>query len=70
MFPREYLFKRMSANHAAESPVNDLLFCNQLYKFKKINTDIGDVAISKLERHLWYLGPELVPLALFSDNLT
>jgi hypothetical protein len=39
-------------------------------EFKKINTDIGDVAISKLERHLWYLGPRLVPLALFTDNLT
>jgi hypothetical protein len=43
--------------------------CNQLNKFKKINTNIAEVAINKFERHLWYLGPELVPLALFFDKL-
>jgi hypothetical protein len=34
MFPRDYLFKRMSANQAAKSPVNDLLL--QPAEFKKI----------------------------------
>jgi hypothetical protein len=36
----------MSASHAAVAPANDLLFCNQHHKFKKINTNIAEVAIN------------------------
>ena len=32
-----------------------------------MNRDIFDSWLKALKRHLWYLSPEMVPLALFSD---
>jgi hypothetical protein len=59
----------LTAPNAADAPVNDLQLFNQLQRYKTINKTIANAALDKLSNHLWYLGPEYVPLALFSDQL-
>jgi hypothetical protein len=65
-----YVKAWMMAPSAAEAPINDLRFCNQLVKYKEINRSISEAGLEKFQNHLWYLGPEMVPLALFSDQLS
>jgi hypothetical protein len=56
-----------SAPVAADAPVNDLKLLKTLEKYKSLNPIISEKVLNKITNHLWYLGPELVPLSLFSD---
>jgi len=53
-----------------EAAVNDLNFWKQLMFYKKVNRGIAEKALEKLQNHLWYLSPELVPFALFSQQIS
>lgn len=53
----------------ADAPINDLSLVKAIIKFSKINDTISRAAMRKLQNHLWYLGPEMVPLALFSSKV-
>lgn len=53
----------------SNAPHNDLEFIKELHRYGKINKDIANVAIQKFHDHLWYLGSELIVLALFSDKV-
>ena len=37
---------------------------------QKIFEDASDAAKNKFEHHLWCLGPELIPLSLFSEKVS
>jgi hypothetical protein len=37
---------------------------------QKNYNDLANAAISKFSGHLWYLGPEMVPLSFFSEKVT
>ena len=37
---------------------------------QKIFEDASVAAKNKFEHHLWYLGPELIPLCLFSEKVS
>lgn len=54
----------------SNAPNNDLEFMKELHRYSKVNKDISVAAIAKFQDHLWYLGPELVVLALFSDKVS
>lgn len=53
----------------SNAPHNDLEFMKELHRYGKVNKDISKCAIEKFCGHLWYLGSELVVLALFSDKV-
>lgn len=53
----------------SDAPVNDLAFYRRLHEYAEINEKISTIAIKKFQNHLWYLGPEIIPLALFSSKL-
>ena len=55
---------------ACEAPVNDLLLFNRINQYAAVNKMVSDSAMKKLRNHLWYLGPEMVPLALFSSKIS
>ncbi|ESN99389.1 hypothetical protein HELRODRAFT_162936 [Helobdella robusta] len=46
----------------------DLSLYQNLLKYTAISSDIAGSAIKALKRHLWYLCPEMVTLAIFSDG--
>lgn len=53
----------------SNAPHNDLELMKELHRYGKINKAISEAAIAKFQDHLWYLGPELIVLALFSDKV-
>jgi hypothetical protein len=54
---------------AADAAKNDLELYKKILKFKCINPIISRVALEKLKNHLWYVGPELMVFALFSEKV-
>jgi len=53
-----------------DAPVNDLLLFHQIVQYGTVSKQVSDAAKKKLEHHLWYLGPELIPLCLFSQKVS
>ena len=51
------------------APSNDLLLMQNIFRFTDIDAPIGQAALKAFKNHLWYLVPDMVPLALFDDNL-
>lgn len=64
-----YVKSWISCPNASDAPVNDLFLFQQLKQFAVVNKTISEAAVKKFQNHLWYLSPELVPLALFSNKL-
>lgn len=56
----------MEAPRACDGTVNDWGLLKDLLRYKNINEKIGKTALTTLQRHLWYLGSDLVGFALFS----
>lgn len=56
-----------SCNSALNSPFNDLKLYQNLLAFAEVDRQIAASAIKALERHLWYLTAEMIPLSLFSS---
>ena len=54
---------------AADAPENDLLAIKQMRMYKGVRPEAATTCCQSLERHLWYLTPELVVLALASESL-
>lgn len=54
----------------SNAPHNDLVLMKELKRYSEINDAISKHAIGKFKEHLWYLGPELVVLSLFSDKVS
>ena len=42
----------------------------QIKLYRIVKQGISDAAMCKLKNHLWYVGPELILLSLFSDKLS
>jgi hypothetical protein len=65
-----YVAAWISCPVTRDAPVNDLLLFRQISQYAVINKVVSDAARGKLERHLWYIGPELISLALFSNKVS
>jgi len=50
--------------------VNDLLLFHQILQCVTVSKQVSDATKKKLEHHLWYLGPELIPLCLFFEKVS
>lgn len=53
-----------------DAPSNDLLLIAELKEYSNYNELIAIPVLNNFLNHLWYLGEELVVLALFSDKVT
>ena len=59
----------LTCDRTVDAAWNDLQLYRHLQEYKSINNDIAETATKTLERHLWYLTGEMLPLALFSDKV-
>lgn len=59
-----------TANSSIDAPRQDLQFLKKLYSCNILPEKLLKAASKKLERHLWYLGEELVGLAFFDSEIS
>ena len=69
-FVRVYAKAWIEASFSAQAPRLDLELTKALGTYDKIDPEIGDVALSKLSSHLWYVSEELVVLAFFDSDVS
>lgn len=55
---------------AFDAAVNDLSMLKDLEIFAYHNEDLANVVLESFQNHLWYLGEELVVLAVFSNKVS
>ena len=60
----------IEASFSAQAPRLDLELIKALGTYDKIDPEIGDVALSKLSSHLWYMSEELVGLSFFDSDVS
>ena len=60
----------LSAPLSTAAPRHDLTMWYDLKRYRQYERAISDAALSSVRRHLWYLCPELVVLALFDYHTT
>ena len=65
-----YLESWFTSSFLFSAAHNDILLHQRLLKFNKYHRKLSRVGLTVLQRHTWYLTEELVPLALFSSNIT
>ena len=51
------------------APYNDLCLYKDLIRYGSVDPEVSASAIKALQRHLWYLIAEFVPLALYSEDV-
>ena len=59
-----------TCSNSTGAPSNDLLLYKNIMKFTPIDPTIGEAALKAMKNHLWYLVPDMIPLALFDDHLS
>ena len=59
----------MKCTCATDAPWNDLCFYKNILSYRAVDELVSTSAQKALDRHLWYLTDELVPLALFGPNV-
>src|ERR1044072_9120316 len=65
-----YVQAWISCPVAADAPLNDLLLFRRLKQYSDINIVVSNAVMKKLQNHTWYLGAEMLPLSLFSHNVS
>lgn len=66
---KTYLKSWFTAPSAILAPCNDLIFMQELIRYKNVNSSISKAACSKMVNHLWYLSEQLAIISLFDDNV-
>ena len=59
----------MTCNKAVDAAWNDLTLYHNLCSYRAINAVVSAAATKALERHLWYLMAEMLPLSLLSAKV-
>lgn len=57
----------LTCSSAVDAPWHDIVLFRRLISYCQVNIGIANSALKALQRHLWYLTSEMVPLALFSS---
>ena len=65
-----YLPWWITATVPESAPCHDLNLINSILQFKQINQRAAKGALKGIGNHLWYLTEELLPLRLFSNNVS
>lgn len=60
----------MTCSTVSDAPLNDLNLYQNLILYEKINPEISKSAIHAFKLHHWYLTEEMIPLALFSNQVS
>ena len=55
---------------AASSPHQDLELVNNIKSFANVDPVVSAAALKAFSRHTWYLSGELIPLALWDEDVT
>ena len=65
-----YIRPWITCTNSCDAPVNDLTLVRAAIGYGSTSEMISTAATKALSCHLWYLSEELVPLSLFSDNVS
>ena len=65
-----YLPWWLTSSVSSSAPFNDLLLVKSLNSYKLIDELLANTALQAPSRHTWYLSEKLVPLCLFSTDVT
>ena len=60
----------MMTSIGADASHNDLEFFKLLHKYRQIDSEVADITIGAMKRHLFYLTEENVVMSLFSNRLS
>ena len=60
----------LQSSLTVSAPRLDIQFIKQLTMYQNIDRDISECVLKSVVRHLWYLTPELIPLALFDNAVS
>ena len=60
----------LASSIGSDSPVNDLLLFQKLFKYRNVDSQLADEALVVLRRHCWYLTPEVAVFSLFSKKVS
>ena len=55
---------------AVDAPWNMLSLYRDILEYKTVNSDVSNSAKKSINRHGWYLVPEMIPLSLFSSKVS
>jgi hypothetical protein len=58
------------ATLAADAPSNTLELYQELLKYRRIDKELADLCIAKLQRHLWFAAEEFAPWGLASEKVS
>ncbi|KAK0066934.1 hypothetical protein Bpfe_003669 [Biomphalaria pfeifferi] len=64
-----YVKAWIAAPVTCDAATNDLVLFREICQYARINKAVADAARQKLEKHLWYISPELISFALFSEKV-
>lgn len=56
----------MTCRTPVDAPYNDLCLYQNLLKYAAVNSELAGTSARAFKRHLWYLCPEMIPLAIFT----
>ncbi|KYM94609.1 hypothetical protein ALC62_14760 [Cyphomyrmex costatus] len=59
-----------TAFNAFQAPLNDLTLIQDLIRFKCINSQVANAALTKLRNHIWYFNETLAALAFFDSRIS
>lgn len=54
-----YTLMWMLSTFAADAPVNDLLFIQNMLRYKRLDEKVAETVPQKMENHIWYLTKRL-----------
>ena len=67
---KHYVPSFLLATLGRDAPSNDLSLYKATIQYREVDQELADCALATLSRHMWYLTGQVVPFALFSDNVT
>ena len=65
-----YIPDFLLSSSGRDAAFNDLQLYKALLKYREVDQELADSALDTFNRHLWYLAPQTVLFALFSNRVS
>ena len=65
-----YIPDFLLSSSGRDAAFNDLQLYKALLKYREVDRELADSALNTFNRHLWYLAPQTVLFALFSNRVS
>ena len=65
-----YIPDFLLSSSGRDAAFNDLQLYKALLKYREVDRELADSALDTFNRHLWYLAPQTVLFALFSNRVS